>query len=69
MKKEIEVREIEIDDKDDHIGCFGNFSMEDPICRKYCALKLRCAIEREQNLRMDLLEDLIATDSMVFKLQ
>jgi hypothetical protein len=42
----------------DHLGCFGNFSAFDPICKKYCALNLRCAIESDRKEQMEILEDL-----------
>jgi len=45
---------------DNHIGCFGNFDIEDLICKKYCALSLRCAIKRDKNIQMELFEDLIS---------
>ena len=54
----------------DHLGCFGNFNMEDSICRKFCILSLRCAIERENNARMEILEDMLSYDEgMMGKLQ
>ncbi len=54
---------------DDYVGCFGTFDLSDTICRKHCALKLRCAIEREQNDRLELLEDLVAADAPLLKIQ
>jgi hypothetical protein len=54
---------------DDHLGCFGNFNIEDPICKKLCALRLRCTIDRNKNTRMELLEDLIFSSEMVIKIQ
>ncbi len=48
----------------DHLGCFGNFNIDDPICKKFCALRLRCAIEQDQNVRMEILEDLVSSDDM-----
>jgi hypothetical protein len=54
----------------DHLGCFGNFNVEDAICKKFCALSLRCAIERENNARMEILEDMLSYDEgMMGKLQ
>ncbi|RPH50353.1 MAG: hypothetical protein EHM85_10765 [Desulfobacteraceae bacterium] len=46
----------------DHVGCFGNFSIDDPICKKLCALNLRCYIERDQSARIEILEDIILGD-------
>ncbi len=65
MKKEL-MNKISIDD---HLGCFGNFNIEDPICKKLCALRLRCAIDHNKNTRMELLEDLIYSSEMVIKIQ
>jgi hypothetical protein len=51
----------------DHLGCFGNFSPEDPICRKYCALNLRCAIESDRKEQMEILEDLASLGDFYVK--
>jgi hypothetical protein len=47
---------------DDCLGCFGNFNRKNQICTKRCALMLRCAIENEQKVRMEVMEDLVASD-------
>jgi hypothetical protein len=52
---------------DDYVGCFGNFNRKNVICKRYCALNLRCAIENEQNVRMELLEDLVASEGLFLK--
>ena len=65
MKKELN-NKISLDD---HLGCFGDFNIEDPICKKFCALSLRCIIERDQNIRMEILEDLVSPDGMFIKTQ
>ncbi len=65
MKKELN-NKIPLDD---HLGCFGDFNIEDPICKKFCALSLRCIIERDQNIRMEILEDLVSPDGMFIKTQ
>ena len=65
MKKELN-NKIPLDD---HLGCFGDFNIEDPICKKFCALSLRCVIERDQNVRMEILEDLVSPDGMFIKTQ
>ena len=54
---------------DSHIGCFGRFQIEDPICKHFCALSLRCCTEHEQNNRLELLEELVSTDNMYIKIQ
>ena len=65
MKKEL-MNQIAIDD---HLGCLGNFNIEDPLCKKLCALNLRCAIDRNKNVRLELLEDLISYNSVFIKIQ
>ena len=52
-----------------HLGCFGDFNIEDMICRKYCSINLRCAVESENNIRMEILEDLASSDNMIIKMQ
>lgn len=54
---------------DRHLGCFGNFDGDDPLCKKHCAINLRCAIERDQNTRLEVLEDLVSFDDMFLKMQ
>jgi hypothetical protein len=50
-----------------YLGCFGSFSIDDTICRKFCALSLRCAIETDQNAQLDLLDDLMVLNGTVLK--
>lgn len=51
------------------LDCFGDFNKSDRLCTKYCILRLRCAIEQEQNLRSALLEELVASETTTGKLQ
>ncbi len=54
---------------DEQLDCFGDFSMEDQICKGYCALRLRCAVAKEQNTRMEILEELVSSEASVLKMQ
>jgi len=65
------MKKKKIDDTllDSHIGCFGRFRMEDPVCKSLCALRLRCSTEHEQNDRLELLEELVSSDTMYLKIQ
>ena len=47
---------------DELLDCFGDFNKSDRLCTKYCVLRLRCAIEQEQNIRSILLEELVAAE-------
>ena len=53
----------------EHMGCFGNFSLEDPVCNTLCAVNLRCAIERDQNDRIEILQELAFSDEVYLKIQ
>jgi hypothetical protein len=65
MKKDL-LNKISIDE---HLGCLGNFNIEDPLCKKLCALNLRCAINRDKNVRLELLEDLMTYNGVFIKMQ
>ncbi|QTA92846.1 hypothetical protein [Desulfonema magnum] len=52
---------------DDHVGCFGDFSINDPVCKKYCALSLRCTIASDQNDQLEFFEDMIYPDDMFMR--
>ena len=54
---------------DQHMGCFGEFDGRDPICSTHCALRLRCVIEKEQSLRMEILEELVSPERPLTKIQ
>ena len=54
---------------EDRMGCFGCFEMTDSICRSRCVLSLRCAIERDQNDRMEILEELVSAEGLFLRTQ
>ena len=49
-----------------YLACFGRYRHDDPICRKRCALNLRCTIERDQNEQFEILEELVSSSGAVF---
>jgi hypothetical protein len=53
----------------DHLDCFGSFQKENPLCRKYCAVNIRCAIEQDQNNRIEMFEDIMAIEEQFSKIQ
>jgi hypothetical protein len=53
----------------DYLECFGDFRADNPICHKFCVLSIRCAIERDQNTRMELLEDFMTSSGMIVTIQ
>lgn len=54
---------------DDYLECFGELDLSDPICRKYCALRLKCAIEQIEQLRIGKIEELINFQEAPMKVQ
>lgn len=53
----------------DQLDCFGDYDRASTLCAKHCVIRLRCAIEQEQNLKLELLSDLAAADDMVGTIQ
>jgi len=54
---------------DNYLECFGDLDLSDTVCRKYCALRLKCAIEQMEQLRMGQIEDLINFEEVPLKVQ
>lgn len=65
MKKEILDKLL----TEDRLGCFGCFEITDLVCRKLCALSLRCAIERDQCDRLEILEELVSSENLFLRTQ
>jgi hypothetical protein len=53
----------------DPLDCFGSFQKENQLCRKYCAVNIRCAIEQDQNNRIEMFEDILAVEEQFSKIQ
>lgn len=51
------------------LGCFGSFQADDPICRHYCAIRIRCAIERDQAILLEVLEEPASGDDQLLTFQ
>jgi len=51
------------------LGCFGSFQADDPICRQYCAIRIRCAIERDQAILLEVLEEPAVGDDQLLTFQ
>lgn len=50
-------------------GCFGDFDKTRTLCKKHCVLRLRCAIEQDQNMRMEMFDDWMADQDEALKMQ
>lgn len=51
------------------LGCFGGFRSEDRICRRHCAVRIRCAIERDQKIYLEVCEEMAEGDEQLLKFQ
>ena len=49
----------------DQVDCFGSYNKNNPLCAKHCALRLRCAIEQDYNLRSELIEELVSYEDVI----
>lgn len=50
--------------KTDHIGCLGSFDLHQPLCRKQCALSLRCIIASHEQAILEQFESLFEFENM-----
>jgi hypothetical protein len=50
-------------------GCFGDFRSEDRICRRHCAIRIRCAVERDQKIYVEVCEEMAEVDRRMMKFQ
>ena len=66
MKKKVTVRRISTTLR---LGCFGHFRSEDRVCRAHCAIRIRCAIERDQKIVMEVMSEMDAGEDLPVKLQ
>jgi hypothetical protein len=62
MKKALQIT----DTYDENYSCFGSFDVQDTVCKTLCALRLRCCIEKDKNARLEILEDMISAEDMLF---
>ena len=51
------------------LECFGDFDRTRTLCFKHCAIRIRCAIEQDQLLRMEMFEEWAASRDDTFKIQ
>jgi hypothetical protein len=51
------------------LGCFGSFQSDDPICRRYCAIRIRCAIERDLAICLEVFEEPATEDDQPLTVQ
>ena len=63
MKRTLTARDV----LDQYLSCMGEFNIEDPVCKQFCALRLRCAVNRDQQEKGELFEDLFDSGDMLLK--
>lgn len=42
----------------DFVTCFGEYDPESSMCKNNCGINIRCAIEREQQTKDEIMQDL-----------
>ncbi|MDY0162675.1 hypothetical protein [Desulfobotulus sp.] len=58
------------DRNDDTLECFTHFRMHNRICREFCAVRLRCLIERNLRVQPGFFdEDLFSSDAFALRTQ
>ncbi|MBU0991074.1 MAG: hypothetical protein KJ737_01160 [Proteobacteria bacterium] len=65
------INELKQDDihTSDYLGCMGEFNMSNVICKKLCSISLRCIIEHNQSMQTELLEELLASNDALLRIQ
>lgn len=53
----------------DTVECYGRFDIKATLCRKYCGVRLCCAIEQSEQLRIEQLEDMMNAYEISSKIQ
>lgn len=56
-------------DYTDTVDCYGRFDFKASLCRKLCAVRLRCAVEQSEQLKIEQLEDMISAYEITSKIQ
>jgi hypothetical protein len=53
----------------EQLDCFGEFTKSSLLCAQHCVLRLRCVIEQDHNIRMEVLADLATAENMTITIQ
>ena len=48
----------------DGVACLGEFNSDNAICRKHCGANLRCIIESDRSVQLEIVEDLLREDEI-----
>ena len=50
-----------------YLNCFGSFSIENKICRKYCSLCIRCSIASDTYEYVEAPDDFTPFEGMIIR--
>ena len=67
-QKQNDSDEIIENDTIDIPDCYGSFTIESPMCSKYCALSIRCCLMRNRHPEIDIMERLLRYNNPVIKI-
>ncbi len=52
-----------------YLKCFASFNRDDPVCRLYCSMSIKCILEKDINAKVAMFEDYFLDESVTAKLQ
>ncbi|GEM_PF-254700 len=59
--KRIKVKLVKPESLEGRLHCFGDFDPTDPICLKYCALNINCAIAKQEYSSFQVVDESISS--------
>lgn len=55
---------FQIFDKNDYIGCIGNYNPQDRLCTRKCAMAMKCIIEYNRKVALSQLADIFGEEDL-----
>lgn len=52
-----------------HVDCFGEFESADSICRKKCALSIKCSLEKARSQQLMFADEIFDLDDTELQIQ
>ncbi len=52
-----------------YLTCFASFKRDDPVCRLFCSMSIKCIIEKDMNAKLAMFEDYFMDETVTAKLQ
>lgn len=69
MNDELELElEVEIS-FNDYLGCTEEFDIKSSICTKHCSISMRCIIENNRSMQLELMDELMLFNDKLIRIQ